>query len=82
MKIVKTNSITVMTMTAFHCVKRVRIRSYSGPHFPAFELNMERYSVSVLIQSERVKIRTIITVNTNTFYAVSLTVVCCNLEVV
>ena len=22
-----------------HCVKRGRIRSYSGPHFPAFELN-------------------------------------------
>ena len=28
-----------------HCVKRVRIRSYSGPHFPAFELNTERYGV-------------------------------------
>ena len=24
-----------------HCVKSVRIRSYSGPHFPAFELNTE-----------------------------------------
>ena len=23
----------------FHCVKSVRIRSYSGPHFPAFGLN-------------------------------------------
>ena len=29
----------------FHFVKSVRIRSYSGPHFPAFGLNMERYSV-------------------------------------
>ena len=29
----------------FHCVKSVRIRSYSGPHFPAFGLNTERYSV-------------------------------------
>ena len=28
-----------------HCVKSVRIRSYSGPHFPAFELNMERHGV-------------------------------------
>ena len=27
-----------------HCVKSVRIRSYSGPHFPAFGLNAERYS--------------------------------------
>ena len=24
-----------------HCVKNVRIRSYSGPHFPAFGLNTE-----------------------------------------
>ena len=27
-----------------HCVKSVSIRSYSGPHFPAFGLNAERYS--------------------------------------
>ena len=26
-----------------HCVKSVRIRSYSGPDFPAFGLNTERY---------------------------------------
>ena len=25
-------------------MKRVRIQSFSGPHFPALELNMERYS--------------------------------------
>ena len=31
-----------------HCVKSVRIRSYSGPHFPAFELNTEKYGVSIL----------------------------------
>ena len=29
-----------------HCVKSVRIRSYSGPHFPAFGLNTERYGIS------------------------------------
>ena len=29
-----------------HCLKSVCIRSYSGPHFPAFGLNIERYSVS------------------------------------
>ena len=27
----------------FHCVKSVRIRSFSGPYFPAFELNTEKY---------------------------------------
>ena len=29
----------------FHCVKGVRIRSYSGPHFPEFLLTAERYSM-------------------------------------
>ena len=33
-----------------HCVKSVRIRSYSGPYFPAFRLNTERYSVSLRIK--------------------------------
>ena len=28
-----------------HCVKSVSIRSYSGPDFPAFGLNTERYGV-------------------------------------
>ena len=32
-----------------HYVKSVRIRSYTGPHFPAFGLNTERYSVSLRI---------------------------------
>ena len=41
----------------------VRIRSYSGPHFPAFELNLERCSICR-------KMRTRITPNTDTFYAV------------
>ena len=27
-----------------HCVKSIRIRSYSGPHFSAFGLNTERYA--------------------------------------
>ena len=52
-----------------YCVKSVRIRSYSGPYFPAFELNMERYSVSFSVQSICGKIRTRITPNTETFYA-------------
>ena len=29
-----------------HCVKSVRIRNYSSPHFPAFGLNTERYGVN------------------------------------
>ena len=29
-----------------HCVKSVRIPSFSGPHFPTFGLNTERYEVS------------------------------------
>ena len=31
-------------MSEYHCVKSVRILSYSGPHFVAFGLNRERYS--------------------------------------
>ena len=52
-----------------HCVKSARIRSYSGPHFPAFGLHTKRYSVSLRIQSEWGKMRTWITPNTDTFYA-------------
>ena len=53
-----------------HCVKTVGIRSYSGRHFPAFGMNTERYGVSLCIQSECGKIRTRITPNMDTFYAV------------
>ena len=31
---------------------------FSGPYFPAFGLNTERYEVSLRIQSERGKLRT------------------------
>ena len=50
----------------------VRIRSYSGPYFSIFGLNTERYSVSLRIQSECGKIRTIITPNRDTFYAANI----------
>ena len=33
-------------------MKSVRIRSYSGPRFPTFELYTVRYGVSLRIQSE------------------------------
>ena len=53
-------------------VKIVRIKSFSGPYFPAFGLNTERYSVSLRIQSECGKIRTRKTLNRETFHAVLL----------
>ena len=53
-----------------HCLKSVRIRSYSGPYFPAFGLNTERFRRSLRIQSECGKMRTRITPNMDTFYAV------------
>ena len=52
-----------------HCVKSVHIRGYSGRHFLAFRLNVERYSISFHIQSKCGKMRTKITPNTDTFYA-------------
>ena len=56
-----------------HCVKNVRIRSYSGPHFLAFRRNTQRYGVSLRIQSERRQMRTRTTPNTDTFHAVEVT---------
>ena len=53
-----------------HCIKCVPIWSYSGPYFPVFGLNTERYIIFVRIQSECGKIRTRITTNTDTFHAV------------
>ena len=55
-----------------HCVKNVRIRSYSGPHFPAFGLNTDRYRVSFRVQSKCGKMRTRITPNTDNFHAVNV----------
>ena len=34
----------IFSVDSLHCVKSVRIRSYSCLHFPAFGLNRERYS--------------------------------------
>ena len=41
-----------------NCVESVQIRSFSGPYFPAFGLNTERYGASLCIQSKCGKIRT------------------------
>ena len=50
-----------------HCLRSVRIRGYSDLYFPSFGLNTEKYIVSLRIQAEYGKIRTIITLNTDTF---------------
>ena len=52
-----------------HCVKSVRIRTVSSPLFLAFGLNIERYGLSLRIQSKCVKKPIIKTSNTDTFHA-------------
>ena len=54
-----------------HCVKSIRIWNYSGPYFPLFGLNTERYGVSLHIQSECGKMRFRTNTNTDTFHAVN-----------
>ena len=53
-----------------HCVISARIWNFSSPFFLAFELNTERYGVSLRIQSECGKIWIRKAPNTNTFYVV------------
>ena len=50
--------------------KTLRVRSFSGPQFPAFGPNAEIYRVNLRIQSECGKMRKRKTPNTDTFYAV------------
>ena len=57
-------------MNKMHCMKSVRVWSYSGPHFPEFGVNTERYSVSFRFQLECRKIWARIIPNMDTFYAV------------
>ena len=60
----------IETLKQKHCVKRVGIRSFSGPYFPVFGLNTERCGVYFRIQYECGKIGTRKTTNVNTFYSV------------
>ena len=53
-----------------HCMKSIPIRSFSGPYFPAFCLNRDRYSISFRIQSECGIISTAKTPKTDTSYEV------------
>ena len=50
-----------------HCVKSIRVWSFSGLRFPAFGLNREIWEVNLRIQSKCRKIRTKRTPNTETF---------------
>ena len=59
-----------VALSNLHCVKNVHTGSYSGLYSLALKLNTVRYSVSLRIQSECGKIRTRITPNMDTFYAV------------
>ena len=52
-------------------MKDVSIQSFSGPYFPSFGLNTERYEVSFHVQSECEKIKTRKTPNMDTFHAMS-----------
>ena len=56
-------------MHYIRCVKSVRFRSYSDPHFPAFELNTERYVLFLCIQLESEKMQTRITKNTDSLHS-------------
>ena len=38
-----------------HCIKSVHFRSFSGPYFPTFGLNKERYEVMVARRRRKVK---------------------------
>ena len=69
--VVITFSLAAIKHCRNHCVKSVRIPSLSGPYFPAFGLNAERYGLSLRIQSECGKMWTRKIPNTDTFYAVN-----------
>ena len=56
-------------MTDF--IKSVRIRSFSGPYFPAFGLNTKIYRLNLRIQSKCTKNRGRKTANTDNFYALT-----------
>ena len=58
---------------SLHSMNSVRIRSFSGPYFPAFGQNKERYSLCLCIQSKCGKIWTRKTPNTDTYHAVLMT---------
>ena len=71
----KSDSLQSCQEKHLHCVKIVRIRSFSVLHLRAFRLNTEICEVNLRIQSECVKIWTRNTPNTDTFHAVLILLV-------
>ena len=65
-----TRGFLVFSRGYIHCVKSVRIRSFSDPYFATFGLNKEIYYVNLGIQSKYGKMRTRKTPNMDTFYPV------------
>ena len=65
------NVVWISILTHFWLTLCEKCQSFSGPYFPAFGLNTERYPLSLFyIQSECGKIRTRKTPNTDNFPAV------------
>ena len=54
----KKGLILIWKLSNYHCVKSVRIWRFSGPYFPSFGLNTERYSISLHIQFDSERKRT------------------------
>ena len=51
-KIKNKKHVIVKNFNSEHCIKSVRIQSFSGSYLPAFRLNTEIYRVNLRIQSE------------------------------
>ena len=70
----KLNRISNLFKDRWHCIKRVRIQSYSGPHFslifPHFDWIQRDTSYLSIFSPNAGKMQTRITANADTFYAV------------
>ena len=61
---------TYFQVACRHCVKKVRIRNFSGPYFPTFGLNTESNYASLRVQSQCREKQTWKFTNTDTFHVV------------
>ena len=75
-------AITIHIYARTHCVKSVRIQSFSGPRCSAFGFNTARYGVLLRIQSKCGKIRTRITPNTDTYHAMTYSSHCIDVSLI
>ena len=76
---VKSNTQIFWNFQHIHCVKCVRISSFSSSYFPTFGLYTQRYSVFLCIQSKCEKIRTRKSPNADTFHVIIILAVYTNL---